>query len=116
MRGTEAKRAAVAVCLAFSAVANAPAAHADALDDQFIASLANQGITGQADQLIAFGRSSCDTVGGVANVGPFYGLMASQGLAPQQVATVQMLAVKIYCPDKSAMMGPMGMFLPQLNP
>lgn len=116
MVGTEVKRAAVAVCLAFSAVANAPVTQADALDDQFIASLGNQGINGQADQLIAFGRSFCDNVGGIAAVGPFYGLMASQGLAPQQVATVQMLAVKIYCPDKSAMLGPMGMFLPQLNP
>lgn len=116
MIGTKTRRAAFAICLAFSPAANAAVAHADALDDQFIASLAAQGINGQADQLIAFGRNSCDTVGGFANVGPFYGLMASQGLAAPQVATVQVLAVKTYCPDKSAMMGPMAMYLPQLNP
>ncbi len=46
-----------------TAFALAPMAAADAQDDQFLASLAAQGITGDPAQLIAEGHTACDHFG-----------------------------------------------------
>jgi Protein of unknown function (DUF732) len=82
-------------------------AHANSPDSQFLAAVSSQGINGQPDQLIAFAHSMCDVVGTFAAVGPQYGLMASQGLSPQQVFYVATDGVRAYCPEKTPAFPPM---------
>lgn len=84
------------------------AAIADATpqDDQFLQDVAAMGVNVPADQLIAFARTSCDTVGGFMNVGPFYGFMGQTGLSPQQTFFVQNAGLKAYCPEKSMTIPP----------
>ncbi len=90
-----------------SLVAFAPvAAHADELDDQFLAGLAKQGINGQPDQLITLAHQSCDTVGSMSGIGPYYRLMSTIGLSPPQAASFQSLAINTYCPEKSSWLSP----------
>lgn len=92
-------------CAALAVFASVTA-HADELDDQFLAGLAKQGITGQPDQLITLAHQSCDTVGSMSGIGPYFRLMSSIGLSPPQAASFQSLAVNTYCPDKSSWLGP----------
>lgn len=79
-----------------------PAAHADSLDDQFLAKVNGMGIHADPGALINAGRSSCDTVGTPAGAGTFFNLQG-QGLAPPQVYSVVRAAISVYCPDKQGM-------------
>jgi Protein of unknown function (DUF732) len=99
----------LAICVALSTVMSTfPAfAHADSQDDQFLAAVHSQGISGDPVQLIAFAHSMCDVYGTPAAIGPQYGLMATQRLSPQQVAYVAIDGVKVYCPEKSGLIPPM---------
>jgi hypothetical protein len=49
----------------------------------------------------------CDVVGSMGALGPETSLMTSQGLSPQQVASVTVDAVHVYCPEKSGLMPPL---------
>lgn len=82
-------------------------AGADTQDDQFLAALAAQGITGQPDQLIAAAHNMCDVAGGMGAIGPFYRLLASQSLSPMQASAVFAAGAQAYCPEKSAVIGRM---------
>lgn len=91
-----------------SLVVMAPAiANATPQDDQFLRDVASLGINLPADQLIPFGRTSCDTVGsGMGGVGAFYGFMAQTGLNAQQTYFVSNAGLKAYCPEKAMMVPP----------
>ena len=75
-------------------------------DDQFLAAVSSQGIGGQPDQLIAYAHTMCDVVGTPAALGPMTNLMATQGLSPQQAATVMIDGLRVYCPEKSGLIPP----------
>lgn len=82
-------------------------AAADTQDDQFLATLEAQGISGQPDQLISAAHNMCDVVGGMGAIGPFYRLLASQSLSPMQASAVFAAGAQAYCPDKAALIGRM---------
>jgi Protein of unknown function (DUF732) len=94
---------ALAIAIASLLVARA----ADAADDQFVNSLAAQGITGDRGTIIAAGHTVCDDVARVASTAPGLGSKTAQlvdvinGLrvAPYQTAFVISTAKSIYCPQ-----------------
>ena len=98
--------AAAATCLAAVSLMVPAHANADAQDDQLIGALAAQGIDAAPDQLIPFAHTMCDVGGGIGAIGPQYGLMATTGLSPQQVAYVVVAAYKTYCPAKLSTIPP----------
>ena len=76
-------------------------AHADTQDDQYLAALSAQGITGDPGQLIADGHAACDNYGTPALVAQMTGLMA-QGYSNVQASTLFLAGIKAYCPGKIA--------------
>jgi hypothetical protein len=94
---------ALAIAIASLLVARA----ADAADDQFVNSLAAQGITGDRGTIIAAGHTVCDDVARVASTAPGLGSKRAQpvdvinGLHvdPYQTALVISTAKSIYCPQ-----------------
>ena len=95
---------ALAIVIASLLVARA----ADAADDQFVNSLAAQGITGDRGTIIAAGHTVCDDVARVASTAtPGLGSKRAQlvdvinGLHvdPHQTAFVISTATSIYCPQ-----------------
>jgi hypothetical protein len=104
---------AAAAVLAATAVA-----HADGLDDQFLAMLAKDGISGPQDQMIAIAHERCDAAdlprSGIfiprfgaqpgpylAEIGNIYTELESQGLSSGQAAQFIRDAIKVYCPDQA---------------
>ncbi len=81
------------------AVAPVAAADADAQNDQFLASLAAQGITGDPGQLIAEGHTACDHFGTPQQTRDAVFLMG-QGLSHHQVGTLISAGLLFFCPDK----------------
>ena len=90
---------AAAVLIAF-AVMPLSIAHADGADDQFLAALAAQGITGDNAALIAQGRAACDNYGSAAIVGQSLAMLG-MGLNNMQASQVITDGWHIYCPGKS---------------
>lgn len=93
-------------------------AHADGLDDQFLALLSRDGINGAPDQMIAIAHERCDAAdlprSGVfiprfgaqpgpylAEIGNIYTELESQGLTSSQAAQFIRDAIKVYCPDQA---------------
>lgn len=95
-----------AACFAAVSLMHPAHASADARDDQFLAALSAQGISAAPDQLTSFAHTMCDVGGGMGAIGPQYGLMASAGLSPQQVASVVVAAYRTYCPAKLSTIPP----------
>ena len=93
----------MAICLASSVLGLPAVASADVQDDQFLAAVAAQGITGDPEQLISAARNMCNVVGGMGAVAPFYRLMASQSLSPVQASAVFAAGANAYCPDKAGL-------------
>ena len=103
--------AAAAVLLA------AATAHADNLDDQFLALLSKDGIVGPPDQMIAVAHERCDDAG-LSHSGLFiphfgeqpspfsyaikhiYDELESQGVTSGQVVQFMGDAIAVYCPDQ----------------
>jgi hypothetical protein len=81
------------------AFALAPVAAADSQDDQFLASLAAQGITGEPAQLIAEGHTACDHFGTPQQTRDAIFLMG-QGLSHHQAGTLISAGLLFFCPDK----------------
>jgi hypothetical protein len=93
-------------------------AHADPLDDQFLALLSRDGIVGPPpDQMIAFAHERCNDAdlprSGVfiprfgpqpgpylAAIGNLYGELEGQGLTSAQAAQFIRDAIAVYCPDQ----------------
>jgi hypothetical protein len=86
---------------AAAAVVLAPVAHADALDDQFINSLASQGIWGDRGQLINDGQATCDNYGTPGMNGLLFQIMGL-GLDNVQASRVMIVGLRAYCPEKAA--------------
>lgn len=95
-----------ATCFAAVSLMHPAHARADAQDDQFLGALSAQGINAAPDQLTSFAHTICDVGGGMGAIGPQYGLMASAGLSPQQVASVVVTAYRTYCPAKLSTIPP----------
>ena len=81
-------------------------AHADAADDTFVKNLADQGITGDPDQLIATGRGVCDNVSQHATGPPRWArwsalgpVMGSLQISAWQAEFVISAAESAYCPQ-----------------
>jgi hypothetical protein len=82
------------------AVLLAPQAHATTQDDQFLRSVAAQGIQGLPDQLIAAGHAACDNWGQtMALYSQRLGLQGQFGLSVDQAAGLMWAGVHAYCPD-----------------
>jgi hypothetical protein len=82
------------------AVLLAPQAHATTQDDQFLRSVAGQGIQGPPDQLIAAGHAACDNWGQpMALYSQRLGLQGQFGLSVDQAAGLMWSGVHAYCPD-----------------
>lgn len=92
-------------------------AHADGLDDQFLALLSKDGIVGPPDQMTAIAHERCDDANlartGVfiprfgaqpgpylAAIGNIYTELESQGLTSGQAAQFIRDAIAVYCPDQ----------------
>ena len=92
-------------------------AHADALDDRFLALLAKDGINGAPDQMIGIAHERCDAAdlprSGVfiprfgaqpgpylAAIGQIYNELEAQGLTSGQAAQFIRDAIAVYCPDQ----------------
>jgi Protein of unknown function (DUF732) len=86
---------------AAAAVVLAPVAHADALDDQFVNSLAAQGIWGDRQQLINDGQATCDNYGTPGMNGVLFQIMGL-GLTNVQASRVMIVGLRAYCPEKAA--------------
>lgn len=86
--------ACVLLTLALSGIARA-----DEVDDQFIDTLAALGITGDRDQLIADGHSTCDTYGSPAASATLLQIMG-RGLTNGQAGNVMLAGLQTYCPEK----------------
>jgi hypothetical protein len=95
---------ALAIAIASLLVARA----ADAADDQFVNSLAAQGITGDRGTIIAAGHTVCDDVARVASTAPGLGSKRAELLVdvinglhvdPYQTAFVISTAKSTYCPQ-----------------
>ena len=84
-----------------TAFALAPVAAADAQDDQFLAALAAQGITGDPAQLIAEGHTACDHFGTPQQTRDAIFLMG-QGFSHHQAGTLISAGLLFFCPDKLA--------------
>lgn len=84
-----------------------PVAHADAQDDQFLASLSAQGITGDPAQLIAEGRAACNNYGSPALVGQMAALMG-RGMSNVQASNLVLAGMRAYCPEKVPAGMPLG--------
>ena len=78
----------------------APVAVANTQDDQYLASLAAQGITGDPGQLIAAGHTACDHYGTAGVVGASRGWMGTLGISNGQAASLMMAGIRAYCPEK----------------
>lgn len=86
-------------------------AHADQLDDQFLALVASHGVQGDPGVLIANAHASCDALdqGRVGlGISPYQMALLKidfdlkgQGLSDQQVAQVAQDGRQIYCPGKA---------------
>jgi len=79
----------------------APAAHADAPDQQFLNLVHSNGVGGQDDTLIAYAHEFCGG-GPVLPSGP---ALFGQGVTPGQLYQVKVAASRVYCPDKIAVPG-----------
>jgi hypothetical protein len=76
----------------------APAAHADAPDQQFLNLVRSNGVGGQDDTLIAYAHEFCNGPGFTPS-GP---ALLGQGVGPGQIYQVRVAASRVYCPDKIA--------------
>jgi len=103
---------------AAAALLAAATAHADSLDDQFLAKLAHDGLNiGPSDQLISVAHERCDDSDlprtGLfiprfgAQPGPYlsaiknvYDELEAQGMTSGQVVQFMQDAMTVYCPDK----------------
>lgn len=89
------------------AVTPTTVAQADTVDDDFVNSLADQGITNQRDQLIAAGHMICNITSGIATnlparltrVLPVSYAMTALQLPTNQAVNVVDAALNIYCPQ-----------------
>jgi len=84
-----------------TAVVLAPVARADAVDDQFVNTLASQGITGDRDQLIGDGHATCDNYGTPGMNGLMFQIMG-QGFSYAQGVQVMLVGLRAYCHEKAA--------------
>jgi Protein of unknown function (DUF732) len=93
-------------------------AHADSLDDQFLAKLSQDGMNvGSPDQLIGVAHERCDDADlprtglfiprfgaqpgpYLAAIGNIYTELESQGMTSGQVVVFMQDAMTVYCPDK----------------
>lgn len=71
-------------------------ASADSTDDQYISSLAAQGVSADRDTLIADGHAACDSYGSPGVTGVMLSIMG-QGLSNTQAAAVIQTAWHTYC-------------------
>lgn len=71
-------------------------ASADSADDQYISSLAAQGVSADRDTLIADGHAACDAYGTPGVSGVMFSIMG-QGLSNTQAAAVIQTAWHTYC-------------------
>jgi Protein of unknown function (DUF732) len=106
------------VAVAVAALLAAATAHADGLDDQFMAKLSQDGVNiGPPDQLIAIAHERCDDANlprsGVfiprfgsqpgpylAAIGNVYTELESAGMTSGQAAQFIRDAIAVYCPDQ----------------
>lgn len=106
------------VAAAVAALLAATTAHADGLDDQFLAKLSQDGVNvGPPDQLIAIAHERCDDANlprsGVfiprfgaqpgpylAAIGTVYNELEAQGMTSGQAAQFIRDAIAVYCPDQ----------------
>ena len=103
---------------AAAVVVSAAIAHADGLDDQFMALLAKDGIPGPPEQMIPIAHERCDDADlprsglfiprfgaqpgpYLAAIGNIYTELESQGLSSGQAAQFIRDAIKVYCPDQA---------------
>jgi hypothetical protein len=92
----------VTITLAPTAVANA-----DATDDDFVNTLAAQGITGEPSQLVAAGHTVCTSASGLGTtlpagltrMLPMGYVMSSLRLPANRAAFVVNTAISTYCPQ-----------------
>jgi len=82
-------------------------ATAETQDKQYLATLSEHGIQGDAGVLIAAGRSTCEAMNNPSAFGQaqaFVGInaqLAGQGLNQPQMTQLMRDAISVYCPDKS---------------
>ncbi len=89
------------------ALATAGLAHADATDDDYVNTLATQGITGDPAQLIAAGHMVCSSASGkgtnlpgnLAMMLPMGYVMSSLRLSAKSAQVVVNTAINSYCPQ-----------------
>jgi hypothetical protein len=95
-------------------------AHADTLDDQFLARLSQDGLNvGPPDQLIGVAHERCDDAGlshsglflphfgeqpspFLSAIGKIYNELESEGMTSGQVGVFMQDAMTVYCPDKKS--------------
>jgi Protein of unknown function (DUF732) len=106
------------VAAAAAALLAAATAHADGLDDQFLAKLSQDGVNiGPPDRLIAIAHERCDDADlprsglfiprfgsqpgpYLAAIGQVYNELESQGMTSAQAAQFIRDAIAVYCPDQ----------------
>lgn len=92
--------AAVVVVAAFAA----PTAHADTVDDHYLTTLAQHGVTADAGALIAAAHDTCDAMA-QGYVGSGFAIWKAtsdymgQGLSKQQADQAEFVAIDNYCPN-----------------
>src|SRR5687768_14203701 len=97
----------VACVLAASVLLGSGIAQADSADEQYLAALSAQGITGDPGQLIAEGRAACNNYGGPALVGQMTALMG-RGMTSVQASNLVLVGMRAYCPEKIPAGMPLG--------
>ena len=88
------------VLAAVALAAAAPVARAD-VDDQFINTLAAQGITGDRGQLIGDGQATCDNYDTPGMNGVMLQIVV-QGFSDLQATRVMLVGLRAFCPEKAA--------------